>query len=38
VEVPQSLRIRRIARAPRRQSLFRRQGKRSRGVEAVNES
>jgi hypothetical protein len=38
MEVPQSLRIRRIARAPRRQSLFRRQGKRGRGVEAVNES
>jgi len=38
VEVPQSLRIRRISHGPRLQSLFRRQGKRGRGVEAVNES
>jgi hypothetical protein len=36
-ETPQSLRIRRMPREPRLQSLFRRQGKRGRGVEAVNE-
>jgi hypothetical protein len=37
-EVPQSLRIRHLPRGPVFQNMFRRQPKRSKGVEAVNES